>query len=274
MKLRNILILCLLSISTHSWSESKWLSYGNGMINLNNVSSITPGKTTHKEMYEGTVLYENTVLRDIYGVLIPSDRCNSGYMWTYREWVNSSKKDKEYLGLYSNEVIEHESSKLKGSKLSLIEGYSNITLYDTFKNWYFFKNPLTENQINNVPEIKLSISEQEKLLESPDVVNTINERLYSLLPVTKDQYEDWLMKEDVPNKVIEEIYNLNNHYLSNTDPMYQNSIKFDDFELWISGTSCDLNLVSSESESKKLIQDTLSKIGTFINSDKGYMELF
>ena len=268
MKPRFIFIISLLLISTQTWSESKWLSYGNGMINLDNVGFINPGTTTHKEMYEGTVLY------DIYGGLVPSDRCNSGYTWTYREWVNSSKKDKEYLGIYSNEVIEYEGSKLKGSKLSLIEGYSNITLYETFKNWYFFRHPITKDQINSIPETKLSISEQEKLLESPEVFDKINERLYSLLPVTKVQYEDWLTKDNVPNKVIEEIYNLNDHYSSNTVPMYHNSIKFDEFELWISGTSCDLNLVSSVPESEKLIQDTLSKIGDFINSNNHSMELF
>ena len=246
MKIRSLLILCLLSISTHTWSENKWLSYGNGMINLNNVGFINTGTTTHKEMYD------DTFLGKMYKGLIPSDRCNNGYTWSYKEWVNSSKKDKNYLDSFSVEVSDRD----KGIKLSSLEGYSDITSYDTFKNWYLFKNP-----------------------KSPDVFSKITGQ-----PVTKDQYEWWLTSEDIGTKqfgvtketynLIEETYNLNDHYLSNTVPMYHNSIKFDDFELWISGTSCDLNLVSSESDSVKLIQDTLSKIGKFINSNKSYMELF
>ena len=255
MKLRFMFIISLLLISTQTWSESKWLSYGNGMINLDNVNHIQPGNIVHKEVFG----MKNG----------PHDsRCNNEYTWTYREWVESSKKDKKYLSLYSTIKINDEDVNLYS-----IEGYSDITLYDTFKNWYFFKNPLNENQINDIPETKLSISEQEKLLDSPDFYNKINEVMYSLLPVTKVEYENWLSTEE-GNKIIEDTFNITDQYLSNTDPMYKTSIKFDDFELEISGSSCDLNLVSSVPESNQLIQDTLSKIGNFINSNKHYMELF
>lgn len=252
MKLRFMFITGLLVLSTQTWSESKWLSYGNGMINLDNVNHIQPGNV------------------NFYGVFIINDRfrCNNKYTWTYREWVESSKKDKKYLSLYSTIKINDEDVNLYS-----IEGYSDITLYDTFKNWYFFKNPLNENQINDIPETKLSISEQEKLLDSPDFYNKINEVMYSLLPVTKVEYENWLSTKE-GNKIIEDTFNITDQYLSNTDPMYKTSIKFDDFELEISGSSCDLNLVSSVPESNQLIQDTLSKIGNFINSNKHYMELF
>ena len=251
MKLRFMFITGLLVLSTQTWSESKWLSYGNGMINLDNVNHIQPGNV------------------NFYGVFINDRfRCNNKYTWTYREWVESSKKDKKYLSLYSTIKINDEDVNLYS-----IEGHSDITLYDTFKNWYFFKNPLNENQINDIPETKLSISEQEKLLDSPDFYNKINEVMYSLLPVTKVEYENWLSTEE-GNKIIEDTFNITGQYLSNTDPMYKTSIKFDDFELEISGSSCDLNLVSSVPESNQLIQDTLSKIGNFINSNKHYMELF
>jgi len=268
MKLRFMFITGLLVLSTQTWSESKWLSYGNGMINLDNVNHIQPGNIVHKEVFENSDNVLDKTVLDMYGVFINDSRCNNKYTWTYREWVESSKKDKKYLSLYSTIKINDEDVNLYS-----IEGHSDITLYDTFKNWYFFKNPLNENQINDIPETKLSISEQEKLLDSPDFYNKINEVMYSLLPVTKVEYENWLSTEE-GNKIIEDTFNITGQYLSNTDPMYKTSIKFDDFELEISGSSCDLNLVSSVPESNQLIQDTLSKIGTFINSDKHYMELF
>ena len=251
MKLRFMFITGLLVLSTQTWSESKWLSYGNGMINLDNVNHIQPGNIVK-----------------FYGRFINDSRCNNKYTWTYREWVESSKKDKKYLSLYSTIKIDD-----KDVNLYSIEGYSDITLYDTFKNWYFFKNPLSEKQLDSIPETKLSILDQEKLLDSPDFYNKVDKVMYLLLPVTKVEYENWLSTEE-GNKIIEDTFNITGQYLSNTDPMYKTSIKFDDFELEISGSSCDLNLVSSVPESNQLIQDTLSKIGTFINSDKHYMELF
>jgi len=234
MKIRSILILCLLLSSTHSWSNGKWLGYGSGMINLDNVNYITRGTTKHQEMHD-----ENTYLYEI----ITSDRCNNGYTWTFKEWVNAFKTDKEYLRMYSTEQIPS-----KDTLLSSLEEYSDITLYETFKNWY---------------EFKLEISD-------PDYSEYQNNLV---LPVSESDYKTWLSDES-GNKIIEGTFNIKKQYMYNTNPMYHNSINFDDFELWISGTSCDLNLVSSESESGKLIQDTLSKIGNFINSDKHYMELF
>ena len=285
MKIRSFLILCLLLISTYSWSESKWLSYGNGMINLDNVSSIIPGTTTHKEIYEGTVLgnfYKGTIL----DVMIPSDRCNSGYTWTYRGWVDFAKGDPEYLGLYSTEKHTYEQN-LKvldissdeqvemenlmrdmdikpetNTLLSSYDGWSDITSYDTFMNWYTYKNPLSIDR--ELLKTRLSSIPLE-LLDTEEGFEELKSTMSSILPVTEVGYTKWLSSDNHVNKIIEDTYNLNDHYLSNTVPMYHNSIKFDEFELWISGTSCDFNLVSSESESKKLIQDTLSKIGTFIN---------
>jgi len=234
MKIRSLLILCLLTVSTQTWSENKWLSYGNGMINLDNVNYITRGKTKHQEMYE---------LSSLLYVLNPSDRCNGSYTWTFKEWVNAFKTDKEYLRIYSTEQIPS-----KETLLSSLEGYSDITLYETFKKWY---------------EFKLEISDPGYSEYQDNMV----------LPVSEYDYKTWLSDES-GNKIIEDTFNIKKQYMSNTIPMYHNSIYFDDFELWISGTSCDLNLVSSVSESDQLIQDTLSKVGKFIRSDKDYLELF
>jgi len=276
MKIKSILILCLLLTSTHSWSNGKWLSYGNGMVNLDNVKVITKGVTIHKEMYEDfeTNLGLAMLMElNTSSVLIPpEDRCYEGINWNYRLWVNSFKI-KDYLPAYSTEQIPS-----KDTLLSSLDGYSDITEYETFKNWYFYKHTLTEDQRKEiVSSLNMTTSEQEELFSTDNGISKgldmINSEMNSLLPVSESDYKTWLSDES-ENKIIEDTYNLKDHYLSNTVPMYHNSLKFDEFELWISGTSCNLNLVSSESESSQLIQDTLSKIGNFINSDKHYMELF
>lgn len=235
MKLKLIITLCLLTVSTLSLSNSKWLRYGDRMFNLDTIGVITKGTTVHKEMYEDlqtTLSVAMLMGLDTSSILNPpDDRCYEGISWTYRLWVNSLKI-KDYLPAYSTYQDPN------GTLLSLRDGYSDITSYDTFKNWFFYKNPYTE------------------------------------LSISKVEYDEWLHNDDIPNEIIEDTFNFKQPYIVNTVPMYHNSILFDDTPLWISGLDCNHNLVSSVSESDQLIQDTLSKIGKFISSDKDYLELF
>ena len=278
MKTRSFFILCLLFLSTQTWSESKWLDYGNGLINLNNVGLITKGVTTEKHFIWGR------------------DRCNNDVSWSYRDWVGSIKGESDYLSKFSTEIFSYEQ-KLKGMGLSpelqeeynnedfwketglvkiqdgtplshVHKDYSDITSYTTFVNWYTYK--------NGQPVEDLFKLNEERIDEVVDFDN--HEKYYewvsTVLPVSQDDYKKWLGSSDHENEIIEKTYNLKRDYLEHTVPMYHNSIKFDDFELRVSGTSCGLNLVTSESESVQLIRNIFSKIGRFVDSDKHYMELF
>jgi len=299
MRIKNIITFLLLLISTNSSSEGKWLSNGNTIINLNNVKVIqryNDGSLLHNDVAYDEALYEFTET-DINKINSPIKRCvNGAYTMTYKEWVAKAKardmsdihtgnylwdyspiKDtsvmvseiKSNLG-YSLTEIDDITRDIKSLGIQpptndeLFEMYNNITSYSTFANRYLYNNYTSNQDLEMNP---LKIKEMYKGLD-----NVIN----SLLPVSIDEYERWLVGSEERNQyykntIIEETYNLKNHYLHNTKPMYHNSIKFDDFELWISGDNCQLSGVHSGI----LIRDMLSKIRIFINNDdEHYMELY
>ena len=290
MRIKNIITFLLLLISTNSSSEGKWLSNGNTIINLNNVKVIqryNDGSLLHNDVAYDEALYEFTET-DINKINSPIKRCvNGAYTMTYKEWVKKAKRDtgkihsgyylwdyspiKDTSGMVSSLTeIDDITRDIKSLGIQpptndeLFEMYNNITSYSTFANRYLYNNYTSNQDLEMNP---LKIKEMYKGLD-----NVIN----SLLPVSIDEYERWLVGSEERNQyykntIIEETYNLKNHYLHNTKPMYHNSIKFDDFELWISGDNCQLSGVHSGI----LIRDMLSKIRIFINNDdEHYMELY
>ena len=223
---------------------------------------VKKAKRDTGKIHSGYYLWDYSPIKDTSGIVLEI-KSNLGYSLTE---IVDTEKDMESLGLYHPPTNDE-----------LFEMYNNITSYNTFTDRYLYKYSLSkhdqESFMNKMPKMSMDPLKRKEMYEGLDKV------INSLLPVSIDEYDRWLGGSEkegqyYKNTIIEETYNLKDHYLSNTVPMYHNSIKFDDFELTLSGISCDLNLVSSESESEKLIQDTLSRIGNFINSDKHYMELF
>ena len=309
MRIKNIITFLLLLISTNSLSEGKWLSNGNTMINLNNVKVIQQGYNIgsflHDDVAYDDALYEFTET-DINKINSPIKRCvNGAYTMTYKEWVKKAKRDTgkihsgyylwDYSPIKDTSVMVSEIKSNLGYSLTeidditrdikslgiqpptndeLFEMYNNITSYSTFANRYLYDNYTSNQDWEKVPKISMNPLKIKEMYKGLD--NVIN----SLLPVSIDEYERWLVGSEERNQyykntIIEETYNLKNHYLYNTKPMHHNSIKFDDFELWISGDNCEINLVSTANDSRILIRGMLSKISIFINNDdEHYMELY
>lgn len=228
-----------------------------------------------------------------------SDIHTGNYLWDYSPIKDVNIMNAKIISNLGYSLRESEDMKRYIGSLGIppatnderFELYNDITSYATFHNRYLYKNPplskykqmlLKYKTLFMLSDMPMNSSKRKKTYEAEveEKIKEIDKIINSFLPVSKHEYEMWLadnendQNEDYKNTIIEETYNLKDHYLSNTVPMYHNSIKLDDFELTLSGASCDLNLVSSESESEKLVQDTLSRIVNFINSDKHYMELF